>query len=423
MVLPPSIGDIIRAHSADVDGAMEAAKQRARAEMGLDPEPDEGAGRPIPRTPVSPPKSRRRGGTISPRAAREGRRAVAETHTGTETETGTGTETGSDSAAADIRREVRAVTPGLRDRGEWSATFPRRTASRPTPGPGGPGQGGPGQGGPGQGRSFVEAQEMARTATASSGTESVRRGVHMNQALLDRLERQSSSTSLRQTSATPPLLRVSTVDDHDRSERSPSPSASPSGLDTESRQIAVYLSSPHLNTILHIPVPRSSPSFPSLRVSLAQVGSPTGHPVLVFLGLGCVRYLIALFDELASAFGLRLICIDRWGFGKTGMIDQSERDPMAWVDIVDQVLRELGVEGYHLLAHSAGTPYAMALAKRFPERVRGRIHLLAPWISADIDGGERERGAARARCGEKVMRRRNADSVQDTNGSNGYRTE
>ncbi|RSH93980.1 hypothetical protein EHS25_006633 [Saitozyma podzolica] len=295
-----SIDDIIRKHSPEVigasrdaarraqrahareDGAMEAAKQRARAEMGLDPEPDEGAGRPIPRTPVSPPKSRRRGGTISPRAAREGRRAVAETHTGTETETGTGTETGSDSAAADIRREVRAVTPGLRDRGECP---------------------------------------------------------------------------------------------------------SPSGLDTESRQIAVYLRSPHLNTILHIPVLRSSPSFPSLRVSLAQVGSPTGHPVLVFLGLGCVRYLIALFDELASAFGLRLICIDRWGFGKTGMIDQSERDPMAWVDIVDEVLRELGVEGYHLLAHSAGTPYAMALAKRFPERVRGGVHLLAPWVSADIDGG------------------------------------
>jgi pimeloyl-ACP methyl ester carboxylesterase len=188
-------------------------------------------------------------------------------------------------------------------------------------------------------------------------------------------------------------------------------------VETESRQIALYLRSPHLNTILQIP--RSSLSLPSLRVSLAQVGSPTGHPVLVFLGLGCVRYLIAQFDELASAFGLRLICIDRWGFGKTGMIDQSERDPMAWATIVDQVLEELGlgVEGYHLLAHSAGTPYAMALAKRFPERVRGRIHLLAPWVSADIDGGERGRGA------EVIMRPRNADSVQGINGSNGSQTE
>lgn len=33
---------------------------------------------------------------------------------------------------------------------------------------------------------------------------------------------------------------------------------------------------------------------------------------MVFLGLGCVRYLTALYDEMAIALNLRLICIDRY---------------------------------------------------------------------------------------------------------------
>lgn len=36
------------------------------------------------------------------------------------------------------------------------------------------------------------------------------------------------------------------------------------------------------------------------------------------------------------------------------------------------------------MAHSAGAPYALAFASRFPERVRGDICLLAPWVG----GGE-----------------------------------
>lgn len=49
-------------------------------------------------------------------------------------------------------------------------------------------------------------------------------------------------------------------------------------------------------------------------------------------------------------------------------------------DDVRAIIRYLGISHFSLLAHSAGAIYAMATALRMPERVHGRIHLLAPWI-------------------------------------------
>lgn len=46
-------------------------------------------------------------------------------------------------------------------------------------------------------------------------------------------------------------------------------------------------------------------------ILLRSIGKETGRPVVVFLGLGCVRYLTALYDEMAIALNLRLICVDR----------------------------------------------------------------------------------------------------------------
>ena len=40
----------------------------------------------------------------------------------------------------------------------------------------------------------------------------------------------------------------------------------------------------------------------------------------------------------------------------------------------------LKVTKFSLLAHSAGAIYALATALRIPQHIRGRIHLLAPWI-------------------------------------------
>jgi pimeloyl-ACP methyl ester carboxylesterase len=40
----------------------------------------------------------------------------------------------------------------------------------------------------------------------------------------------------------------------------------------------------------------------------------------------------------------------------------------------------LGISKFSLLAHSAGAIYALATALRVPQHIRGKVHLLAPWI-------------------------------------------
>ena len=78
-----------------------------------------------------------------------------------------------------------------------------------------------------------------------------------------------------------------------------------------SQAIAQYLRSKRLTTLLKLTrSPHASIEHP-LTVSLSDLGCSTGYPLVVFLGLGCVRHVIGVYDEMAECLGLRLIAIDR----------------------------------------------------------------------------------------------------------------
>ena len=49
-------------------------------------------------------------------------------------------------------------------------------------------------------------------------------------------------------------------------------------------------------------------------------------------------------------------------------------------DDVYTICQALKINKFSILAHSAGAIYALATALRMPQHIRGRIHLLAPWI-------------------------------------------
>lgn len=51
---------------------------------------------------------------------------------------------------------------------------------------------------------------------------------------------------------------------------------------------------------------------------------------------------------------------------------------------MEEVLDKLNIDQCSIMAHSAGAPYALAFANKFPERIRGDVCLLAPWVG----GGE-----------------------------------
>jgi hypothetical protein len=228
------------------------------------------------------------------------------------------------------------------------------------------------------------------TTTGTTGTGSVIRDALLAQQALEQLEladRPISRCSRKvsfQGGRSPSVLRK------ERPSMTPSREhlAAASIKEDEEQEalaVALYLRSPNLNR--YFSFPRQSPD-PPLRVSVAEVGSLTGAPVLLFLGLGCVRYLTALFDDLAKALDLRLICIDRWGYGKTDMVDESKRGLREWAAIVERVVDEMKIRQFSVLAHSAGCPYALAAANRMKERVVGKIHLLAPWVGTDVDNSK-----------------------------------
>jgi pimeloyl-ACP methyl ester carboxylesterase len=61
------------------------------------------------------------------------------------------------------------------------------------------------------------------------------------------------------------------------------------------------------------------------------------------------------------------------------------------IDDVYTICQNLKINKFSILAHSAGAIYALATALRMPQHIRGRIHLLAPWIppsQMNVIGGQ-----------------------------------
>lgn len=151
----------------------------------------------------------------------------------------------------------------------------------------------------------------------------------------------------------------------------------------EAKMIRRYVYSNRLTRLLTL----SRLPYAGNTVSFADVGDARGHAVVIFLGLGAVRYLIGLYDEMASALRLRLICVDRWGMGKTDDLPSEKRGVLEWSNVISEVTDQLGIRRFSVLAHSAGAPYAMATSLMHSDRLIGPVHLLAPWVSPVIENG------------------------------------
>jgi len=110
-------------------------------------------------------------------------------------------------------------------------------------------------------------------------------------------------------------------------------------------------------------------------ITYATFGSASGTPLVAFHGTPGSRLFGRLLDEQAREHDIRVIVVDRPGFG------QSDPDPAFGpdevVDIVDPVLDALACSQVDVLGFSGGAPYALALAGARPDTVR----------SADIVSG------------------------------------
>jgi pimeloyl-ACP methyl ester carboxylesterase len=107
-------------------------------------------------------------------------------------------------------------------------------------------------------------------------------------------------------------------------------------------------------------------------------GDPAGSPLVMHTGTPDPRESGRLSHRHAVAAGIRLICINRPGYGGTTVaapsLAQVGRDTAA-------LATELGLDGYAVVGVSGGGPYAVATATADQDRVQavGVVAGIGPW--------------------------------------------
>jgi len=104
------------------------------------------------------------------------------------------------------------------------------------------------------------------------------------------------------------------------------------------------------------------------QIAYAEYGAPDGTPVVFLHGTPGSRLLAGLFDAAARERGVRLLSLDRPGYGR------SEPWPARAVTdagtYVTAVLDDAGVDRCGVIAFSGGAPHALAVAATHGDRVR-----------------------------------------------------
>lgn len=101
---------------------------------------------------------------------------------------------------------------------------------------------------------------------------------------------------------------------------------------------------------------------------VAEYGDPDGRPLLLHHGLVGSAVLPGFWHGYAEAAGVRLIAVERPGYGLTAPWEMAAIAD--WAGLMEPVLDICGVRDFDVLGISAGAPYAYALAAGLGERVR-----------------------------------------------------
>ncbi|KAI9647311.1 hypothetical protein NHQ30_003696 [Ciborinia camelliae] len=125
-----------------------------------------------------------------------------------------------------------------------------------------------------------------------------------------------------------------------------------------------------------------------LKVSYAIAGpSDENAPTILFVsGMLAVRWLAFFFNHVAMEEGVRILLIDRPGFGGSTQVPLRDRISI-YLETIPLLLKHLNIKHVSIASHSAGTIYALNIITRLPHIVcpsRPRITLLSPWVHQDL---------------------------------------
>ena len=114
----------------------------------------------------------------------------------------------------------------------------------------------------------------------------------------------------------------------------------------------------------------------------AEFGDPNGKPLLYFHGYPSCRLEPKVLDKVFKRRGIRLISMDRPGFGLSS--PQPGRQLLDWTRDVDTFTKGLELDKFGVIGLSGGGPYALAVAYALPRNRLSAVGLFAsgpPWAA------------------------------------------
>jgi pimeloyl-ACP methyl ester carboxylesterase len=102
----------------------------------------------------------------------------------------------------------------------------------------------------------------------------------------------------------------------------------------------------------------------------AEYGDPHGTPIFFFHGTPGSR-LFYPPDEITKRMGVRLICVERPGFGESTF--QPGRSILDWPNDISQLADALNIDSFSVCGHSGGGPHTLACAFALPKRITSAV--------------------------------------------------
>lgn len=128
---------------------------------------------------------------------------------------------------------------------------------------------------------------------------------------------------------------------------------------------------PHIRGLAHSHFIRVGSAERPRQLCYAEYGDPSGIPVLYFHSLTGSRLELFIHDDLLRSHGIRLLAVDRPGFGHSDFHEYRTYDE--YTRDMRRLLDAAGLETVGLLSCSAGTPHALACAANLDGRI-SQIH-------------------------------------------------
>jgi pimeloyl-ACP methyl ester carboxylesterase len=115
----------------------------------------------------------------------------------------------------------------------------------------------------------------------------------------------------------------------------------------------------------------------------AEYGDLSGKPIFYFHGFPGSRFEAQATEIGAARHGLRIIAVERPGFGLSDFL--PDRFLSDWPSDVIELADALGIKQFAVLGVSGGGPYALACAAKIPQRLTA-VSVVGSLAPPDVEG-------------------------------------